>query len=133
MNALNHGTATGRISKPLAIFANKDGSRSVFVTLAVTNNWKDKATGEYKAQFVTFKAFVAASKTDLGVYANLEKGDKISISYSLRQNNFMQTDGTMKYDQYCHIEGVQFMESLSEKADRKARAANKAANATATA
>ena len=98
-----------------------------------TNNWKDKATGEYKAQFVTFKAFVAASKTDLGVYANLEKGDKISISYSLRQNNFMQTDGTMKYDQYCHIEGVQFMESLSEKADRKARAVNKAANATATA
>ena len=132
-NLHNSGHATGRLTANPVTFGNRDGSVKVKFTLAVDNNYKS-ADGTYGTQFLSFETLVAAKANgNLGPYAKLEEGDKISVGYALQSNNYTNGTGEKVYEQIAFVYTVQFEETPNEKAARKARKETNAAVANAAA
>lgn len=109
INMDNYGMAHGRLTSNPTYFINKDGSKNVFVTVAVANNYK---TGkERKSQFIRVKGYISADAKTNGVYDYMHEGDLVSISYEVRTNNYEDKEGKMVYSQDLSITGVQLKET----------------------
>ena len=127
MNMNNYGVAEGRVSKEVKILPNKDGSKKVFLTLAVQDNFQSGPNKERATQFVNLEGFVPKDRTK-SVFDNIAVGDKIAIQYRVETPSYTK-DGETVYRTALVIENVQFKES---KAAKDARQAAKAAKDTAT-
>lgn len=122
-----------RFSKP-----HKDGSLTAFITVAARDNFKStvktdnggtiKATG---TNFVQLQGYVKPDATgSKGIYDKLSTGMVIGVQAHVRSYVVANgaTDATGKpvnnYTQCLQVDSIQFMESLSAKADREARKAS---------
>lgn len=123
MNARNNGVATGRCVRDAKILSNKDGSRKVFITIAVPCNYKGK-DGKVPSDFISFEGFIPVNKATNGVYDYMKKGDLVSIGYTIRSQKF-ESNGETQYRQYCSIESVELV------ATNRANAAAQQTNAQA--
>lgn len=129
LNMSNYGVAEGRITKAPVVMDNKDGSKKVFVTLAVQDNFASGADKERKTQFINLEGFVPKDRKS-SVYDKLETGDKVAIQYRVETPSYAK-DGQNVYKTALVIESVQFKESKAEKTARQARHAADAAAADA--
>ena len=111
LNTNNFGIVSGRLVDDVKIFTNKDNSKKVMFKVAVNDVYKDK-NGNKKAQFIPFESIIAKNKSNLGVYDYMHKGDKVTVQYSVRNNNY-EKDGQMVY-------GITlFAESISLESSKK--------------
>lgn len=131
MNLNNFGIGEGRVTKKPVAMDNKDGSKKVFVTVAVQDNFASGADKERKTQFINFEGFVPKDKKS-SVYDKLEVGDKIAVQYRIDTPSY-EKDGEKVYRTVLVIENIQFKESMAEKTARQARHAANAAAADADA
>ena len=114
LNTNNFGIVSGRLVDDVKIFTNKDNSKKVMFKVAVNDVYKDK-NGNKKAQFIPFESIIAKNKSNLGVYDYMHKGDKVTVQYSVRNNNY-EKDGQMVY-------GITlFAESISLESSKKKNA-----------
>lgn len=125
INVRNFGTATGRLTKPVVTFDNKDGSAKKVITLALRDNFKSK-DGEVGSQFVDFTAFVAAG-ANAPVYDMIHEGDLVTITYELRNDNWTDASNNKHFDLQLRVVGVDMLES---KATTEARAKERAKSRT---
>jgi single-stranded DNA-binding protein len=95
-NPSNSVNAIGIVTKDAKVFPNKDGSRKIKFTVAVKDSYKGK-DGKRGAQFVPFEAFVPASKQTNGVFDYIKKGQMVAVSAEVRNNNYTDANGEMKY------------------------------------
>lgn len=116
-NPRNFGFATGRLTKDPVVFDNQDGSKKVIVTLALTNNFKNK-DGETEAQFIDFQAFIGKGAS-MGGYGLIGKGDLIEVIYELRNNNWTGKDGVAHYDIVMHVTDMTMLESKAVTSARR--------------
>ena len=123
INQRNHGVATGRLTKDVVTFENKDGSKKHVVTLALRDNFKSK-DGEVGSQFCDFTAFVAAGAS-APVYDLIHEGDLVSVTYELRNDNWTGSDGVRHFDVQLRITGVDMLESKSTTEARAKQRAKK--------
>ncbi|MBD5402240.1 single-stranded DNA-binding protein [bacterium] len=123
-NIRNYGLVTGRLAKGLTVQGNKDGSRKILFTVAAQDNYVDKE-GNRGTQFIQLEAFIPANRENNGVYEHLDCGDLISVSYSVRNNNYKNKDGVMVYNLVLLADEIALLES---KASKEARLAAKAAS-----
>lgn len=123
-NIRNYGIATGRVSKGLTIRNNRDGSRKIQFTVAAPDNYVDR-DGNRGTQFIPLEAFIPASQQTNGVFDYLDCGDLVSVSYTIRNNNYTGKDGNKVYDLTFMVEDVALLEG---KAAKKARQEAKAAS-----
>lgn len=135
LNMSNYGIVEGRLTKAPVVMDNKDGSKKVFVTVAVQDNFASGAEKERKTQFVNLEGFVPKDRKT-SVYDKLEVGDKIAVQYRIETPSY-EKDGQRVYRTVLTIESVQFKESIAEKTARQARhaaadAGDAAADAPAT-
>ena len=128
INHSNVGIMSGRLTQDVTVFNNKDGSRKVFVKLAVARNYKAK-DGTTPTDFIQAEGFVQAGQKGNGPYDYMHKGDKVSIEYELRSSEF-EKNGEKVYAQAPFIRSVQLQES---KRVTDARMAARAAGTTAAA
>ena len=119
MNTNNFGILRGRLTADPVVFANKDGSSKVKFTIAAENNYK--TDGKREAQMIPVETYV--KEYAKSPYASIHKGDKITVEFSLRNNNY-EKNGTMIYSTIAFVENITFEES---KAVTEARAAERAA------
>ena len=129
MNLNNYGICEGRITKKPVAMDNKDGSKKVFVTLAVQDNFASGKDKERKTQFLNLEGFVPKDRQP-SVYEKLEVGDKVAIQYRVETPSY-EKDGQTIYKTALVIENIQFKESMAEKTARQARHAADAAAADA--
>lgn len=129
LNMSNFGMCEGRITKKPVMMDNKDGSKKVFVTLAVQDNFASGTDKERKTQFINLEGFVPKDRKS-SVYEKLEVGDKVAIQYRVETPSY-EKDGEKIYKTALVIENVQFKESMAEKTARQARHAADAAAADA--
>lgn len=129
LNLSNYGIGEGRITKKPVIMDNKDGSKKVFVTLAVQDNFTSGSDKERKTQFINLEGFVPKDRK-ASVYEKLEVGDKVAIQYRVETPSY-EKDGQTIYKTALVIENIQFKESMAEKTARQARHAADAAAADA--
>ena len=129
LNLSNYGIGEGRITKKPVMMDNKDGSKKVFVTLAVQDNFTSGSDKERKTQFINLEGFVPKDRKS-SVYEKLEVGDKVAIQYRVETPSY-EKDGQTIYKTALVIENIQFKESMAEKTARQARHAADAAAADA--
>ena len=129
MNLSNYGICEGRITKKPVAMDNKDGSKKVFVTLAVQDNFASGKDKERKTQFLNLEGFVPKDRQS-SVYEKLGVGDKVAIQYRVETPSY-EKDGQTIYKTALVIENIQFKESMAEKTARQARHAADAAAADA--
>ena len=129
MNLSNYGMCEGRVTKKPVAMDNKDGSKKVFVTLAVQDNFASGKDKERKTQFLNLEGFVPKDRQS-SVYEKLEVGDKVAIQYRVETPSY-EKDGQTIYKTALVIENTQFKESMAEKTARQARHAADAAAADA--
>ena len=129
MNLSNYGMCEGRVTKKPVAMDNKDGSKKVFVTLAVQDNFASGKDKERKTQFLNLEGFVPKDRQS-SVYEKLDVGDKVAIQYRVETPSY-EKDGQTIYKTALVIENIQFKESMAEKTARQARHAADAAAADA--
>lgn len=127
-NLNNYGVATGRLTADPFVYQNADGSQKVRITLATNDNYKN-ADGKRSTQFLPFEAFIPAER-NLGVFSMIHSGDKISVAYTVKNNNYRdKTTNEMIYGIILQIEKISLEES---KATTTARQAAKASGTKST-
>lgn len=127
MNIMNNAVATGRLTRDPEIRCNRDGSRHVRFTLAVQNNYTDR-NGVRQSQFLPFDALVSANRQGDGVFELIGKGDLITVSYEVQNNNYTNRDGQKVYGLTLFVRDVALMESKAvTDARRQEQAAEEAA------
>lgn len=102
-NPNNNGTAIGRLARDPQIFANEDGSRTVYVTVAAQNNFISR-DGSRHAEFVPLEVFIPADRGN-GVYDLIHQGDLVAATYSVRV-----TEYNGDYKTRLTIDNVQMLE-----------------------
>ena len=116
MNTSNFGILKGRLADEVKVFDNKDGSRKIMFKLAVNDNFKGK-NGERKTHFIPLETIISKAKDTNGVYDYINKGDKVTVQYSIRNNNY-EKDGVMHYGITLFAESVNLEETKTEKIKR---------------
>lgn len=119
-NPMNNGTIIGNLTRAPKVLENRDGSKTICVTVASRDNFTSGANKEYGTQFVQLKGFVRKDK-DLGVYGIMEKGAPWAFIYSVRTNSFADANGEMHYTQELTIESAQALESKTAAEARRKR------------
>ena len=122
-NLNNYGVATGRLTADPFVYQNTDGSQKVRITLAASDNYKN-ADGKRSTQFLPFEAFIPADRNP-GVYNMIHSGDKISIAYTVKNNNYRDKNtNEMIYVIILQIEKISLEESKATTAARQAAKAS---------
>lgn len=122
-NLNNYGVATGRLTADPFVYQNADGSQKVRITLATNDNYKN-ADGKRSTQFLPFEAFIPAER-NLGVFDMIHTGDKISVAYTVKNNNYRdKTTNEMIYGIVLQIEKISLEESKATTAARQAAKAS---------
>lgn len=116
INARNHGIATGRLTKDPVTFENRDGSHKVIVNLALRDNFKQQ-DGSTGSQFVDFTGYVPKD-TKSSVYDMIHKGDLVSVTYELRNDNWTDKSGAQHFDLVLRVTGVDMLEPKSTREAR---------------
>lgn len=123
---------TGRLTKDVTVFDNKDGSKTVMVNIAIPNSFKN-SKGERESQFIQAQGFVKKDAKGLGPYEYMHKGDLVSINAEMKSSQFVdaKTKKTV-YAQYVFINSVDLLYTSNKtKTDTVANTSIEAAPETA--
>jgi single-stranded DNA-binding protein len=121
-NIRNCGIVTGRLTKDVVVYQNRDGSRKIRFTVAAQNHFTN-GDGKREAQFIPLEAFIPAGAQDNGPYDYLDKGDLVSCSYSVQNNNYKDRAGDMVYGIVLLVDGIALLETQSTKEARLVKGA----------
>lgn len=100
---------TGRTVRELEIMSNKNGSKTILMTLAV-NRGKDR-DGNQLVDYIQTKAFVAKDAKSNGPFDYIGKGQLVSVEAQLRSGSY-EKDGKTIYttDVIINNGGVSLLE-----------------------
>lgn len=115
INTRNHGFAIGRLASDPRFFENKDGSRTVQLTVMVDQNWTRK-DGSRGADAVPVERFIPADRTN-GVFDMINKGDLVQVTYHVTTDSWDTPQGR-RYATKLIIDDVQMLEPKSVTAAR---------------
>jgi single-strand DNA-binding protein len=94
---LNQVTLIGNVGKDPEIRSTQDGRSIANLTLATTNYWKDKATGERKDKTEWHRIVVFAEGLAETVKNYVKKGTKLYIQGSLQTRKWVDNSGATQY------------------------------------
>jgi len=103
--SLNKVTLIGNLGKDPEIRTTQDGRELVNLTLATSENWKDKTTGERKEK-TEWHRIVIFNEGLVNVVKNyLHKGSKIYIEGQLQTRKWVDQSGVEKYTTEIVLQG----------------------------
>ena len=119
--SVNIVSLVGRTTRSPKIMENKNGGKTVLLTLAV-NRGKNK-DGEQLVDYIPVKGFVAKDAKSNGPYDYIGKGQLVAIEGQLRSGQF-EKDGEMVYttDIVINNGGVTLLEKSRVADDKEAPA-----------
>lgn len=95
--SLNKVTLIGNLGKDPEIRTTNDGKEIASFSLATSDTWKDKATGERKER-TEWHRIVVFNEGLVGVIKNyVQKGSKLYIEGSLQTRKWTDSSGAEKY------------------------------------
>lgn len=125
INANNFAKVSGRLTRDPIFFDNADGSKTVKLTVAYSEEFVRNGQTEPQARYVDLNGYVPKSSGE-GVYAYVVRGSKISVFYEPYTQIFTRGGKTV-YEAVNEIKSVVLEESKSETAARRKRNAESAA------
>ena len=121
INTRNHGTAIGRLASDPRFFENKDGSRTVRLTVLVDQDFTD-GNGERGTDAVPVERFIPSDRGN-GVFDMVHQGDLVQVSYRTTVDSYVDRDGNHRYATKLIVADVQMLESRKVTTERLARRA----------
>ncbi|OUS97426.1 single-stranded DNA-binding protein [Rhodococcus sp. NCIMB 12038] len=125
INANNFAKVTGRLTRDPIFFDNANGSKTVKLTLAYSEEFVRNGQTEPQARYVDLTGYVPEGSGE-GAYAYVVRGSKVSIFYEPYTQVFTRGGKTV-YDATNEIKSVILEESKAETAARRKRNADGAA------
>lgn len=117
----NSGQVIGRLAADVMSFANKDGSKKVYLALMVDRNWV-ASDGQRGSDRVSLEAWVSAATNGLGVYDHMHVGDLVALTYSVRSGSYVvESTGEVVYQQSLVVDRVELLEPRSVTVARRER------------
>lgn len=116
MGARNSGSAVGRLAADPRAWANRDGSKTVRLTLFARRNYASKQDSDR----IDLEAYVPEGATGLGVFSRMGQGDLVGITYEVRSSSWLDRNGEVQYRQALHVREVELLESRQVTAARRA-------------
>lgn len=109
-NASNNGTATGRMVGPVRLYDTAGDGKNAVLCLACPDNYETRdEQGRYvrHSQTITFRAFIPGRFAErLAFLEGLRRDDIVRVAYSVRTNNYVNSEGRRVYDQTLKMEDV---------------------------
>lgn len=122
-NIRNYGMVTGRLTADPDVRTNADGSRKVRFTVAVQNSYTDR-NDKRGSQFLPLEAFISADRNGNGAYDCINKGDLVSCSYTVNNNNYTDGNGHKVYGLVLLVDEIALLETKASKEARRAAGGN---------
>lgn len=119
INASNFAKVTGRLTKDPVFFDNANGSKTVKLTVAYSEEFVRNGQSEPQARYVDLTAYVPEGSGE-GAYSYVVRGSKISAFYEPYTQAFTR-NGKAVYEATNEIKGVVLEETKSETAARRKR------------
>lgn len=91
---MNYAIYTGRITKDLQLKQTQSGRSVLSFDIAVQRDYKNKQTGEYDSDFIPCLA-IGGTAEFIANYAS--KGDFVTVSGRMQNNNFTRDDGSKNF------------------------------------
>ena len=120
-NPRNNGIAIGRLASDPRFFENKDGSRTVRLTVLVDQDFTDR-NGERGTDAVPVERFIPADRSN-GVFDMAHQGDLVQVSYRATTDSYVDRNGERRYVTKLIVSDVQLLESRKVTTERLARRA----------
>lgn len=97
MHSLNKVTLIGNVGRPPEFRSTADGKEIVTFSIATTESWKDRATGEKKDR-TEWHRIVVFSEGLVGIVKEyVKKGSKLYIEGALQTRKWTDASGQEKY------------------------------------
>lgn len=119
INANNFAKVSGRLTREPVFFDNANGSKSVKITLAYSEEFVRNGKTEAQPRYVELTGYVPEGK-GLGVYGFVVRGSKVSVFYEPFTNVFTRGGKTV-YEPTNEIKGVTLEETKAETDARRKR------------
>ena len=117
MASVNRVTIVGNLGKDPEMRSFPNGDQIANVTIATTDKWKDKQTGEAKEATEWHRvAFGGRLAEIVGQY--LRKGSQVYIEGSLRTRKWTDKDGVEKYTTEIRADQMQMLGGKSDGGER---------------
>ena len=117
MASVNRVTIVGNLGKDPEMRSFPNGDQAANITIATTDKWKDKQTGEPKEATEWHRAAFGGRLAEIvGQY--LRKGSQVYIEGSLRTRKWTDKDGVEKYTTEIRADQMQMLGGKSDGGER---------------
>ena len=125
MADINSLQLTGRLAKDPYINENKDGSKKINMTLAVSASYKD-SDGKAHVDYIDVETFISKERKSIGGYEFIKKGTRVGVTGRLRQNIYTDKNNKTVYKQVVVVDpdGLHLLDSRSKGTGTAAAAAS---------
>ena len=104
MSSVNKVILIGNLGKDPEVRSMQDGKKVANLSLATSESWKDKSTGEKKERTEWHRVVVFGPLADI-VDRYTKKGSKIYVQGSLQTRKWSDKDGVEKYSTEVVVQG----------------------------
>lgn len=102
---MNKVQLEGRLGKDVEIKYTQDGKMIATVSMATSNDYKDKQTGEWVKRDATWHNLVCFGSLAEAL-ANYKKGDKLNVSGKINYKEYTGKDGVKKNATEIQVFGI---------------------------
>lgn len=111
MSGVNKAILIGNLGKDPEIRTFQDGDRIASFTLATSQKWKDKNTGEQK-ESVEWHNISAFGKLAAICEQYLNKGDKVYVEGHIKTDKYTDKEGVVRYNTRIIMDGMQMLSTF---------------------
>lgn len=105
VNSINKVTLIGNVGRDPEIRSTHDGKEIASITLATSESWKDKSSGERKER-TEWHRIVVFSEGLVSIVKNyVKKGSKLYVEGSLQTRKWVDNSGAEKYSTEIVLQG----------------------------
>lgn len=104
-NSINKVTLIGNVGKDPEIRTTQDGKEIASITLATSESWKDKMSGERKERTEWHRVVVFADGLVNIIKNYVKKGSKLYIEGSLQTRKWVDNSGVERYTTEVALQG----------------------------
>lgn len=126
MASVNKAIIVGNLGRDPEVRTFPNGDRVANVTIATTDKWKDKQTGEQK-EATEWHRVVFIGRLAEVVSEYLKKGSQVYVEGSIRTRKWTDKDGTEKYSTEIRADQMQMLGSREAQPSSQPRSAPKPA------
>lgn len=119
MASVNKVIIVGNLGRDPEVRTFPSGDRVANVTVATTDKWKDKQSGEMKEATEWHRVVFTGRLAEI-VEQYLRKGSQVYVEGSLRTRKWTDKDGIEKYSTEIRADQMQMLGSRQEAAPRQA-------------